>query len=459
MMDRKYTTIDLCAGIGGIRTGFTMTGGFENLLSAEIDADARATYAHLYGEQPEGDLTTRDFKKKATSLGFDVLLAGFPCQTFSSMGLKKGFDDPDKGIIFRHITDIISRCKKRPKAIFLENVENLLVHDHGHTINCILSEIKLLRYKVVGRLSSQPKNDDVDEWSGCRRAFLRNSKDFGVPQNRPRVYIMAFDEDYFGDALNQIKDLELPMSAVGPGWKDVDEVLEPDVEKVGDRYYISSGYWQTLRDHRARHAGSSTKKHNGFGFVVVNDEQHRHKGRKLACTIMATGGSGKERNLVRQPKPKQNTTEIIKGLGKRSPLNAEGIRMMMPEEWGRVQGFVEYGKFMHKEKGIVHEFSFPEGMSDAQKYKQFGNSVTIPVIEAMADFMLQCFRKMEPLVARRMILEFVKRIRMVTLPMLVDQLHLRQQVCSEALKRLVEERMLYKRGNGRETCHTRYSGV
>lgn len=89
----KYKTIDLCAGIGGIRKGFELTGEFENVLSAEIDDFACATYKHLFGDNPKNDLTSEEFKQKVVDTKYDVLLAGFPCQTFSRAGLQKGFRD------------------------------------------------------------------------------------------------------------------------------------------------------------------------------------------------------------------------------------------------------------------------------------------------------------------------------------------------------------------------------
>ena len=88
-----YRTIDLCAGIGGIRKGFEMTGEFENVLSSEIDKYACQTYMHLYGENPENDLTSEDFKLLVENRDYEVLLAGFPCQSFSRQGYELGFDD------------------------------------------------------------------------------------------------------------------------------------------------------------------------------------------------------------------------------------------------------------------------------------------------------------------------------------------------------------------------------
>ena len=117
---RPYRTIDLCAGIGGIRRGFELTGQFVNVLSSEIDKYACRTYQHLFGDNPENDLTGDEFKQQVENTEYGVLLAGFPCQTFSRVGLQEGFENEEKGKIFFHISDIIRRT--RPFALFLENV-------------------------------------------------------------------------------------------------------------------------------------------------------------------------------------------------------------------------------------------------------------------------------------------------------------------------------------------------
>lgn len=153
------------------------------------------------------------------------------------------------------------------------------------------------------------------------------------------------------------------------------------IEKVAPYYYLSSGYLETLKKHKQR----EHQKGNGFGYCVVNSESHESK---LANTIMATGGSGKERNLIYQP-VKDYLDMPLKG--KYSNLNKDGIRMMTPTEWGRLQGFIGYG-FLENGK---ETFSFPEGVARGQQYKQFGNSVSIPVIKCLADFMLECFDLMK----------------------------------------------------------------
>lgn len=362
-------TIDLCAGIGGIRKGFEMTGQFENVLSAEIDRFACMTYEHLYNENPYNNLTSDEFKNRVEGIEYDVLLAGFPCQTFSRAGREAGFDDEEKGIIFNHIAEIIERT--RPRGIFLENVDNLIRHDGGNTMRTIIERLEVtLNYKVIGVFYD---DDGQPVYDG--RVFVRNSRYFGVPQNRPRTYIMAFDKEYYDaeqiimlpNLLPDHNDLQL--------YEDLNDLLELHAEP---RYYMASGYLETLEKHKERQRANG----NGFGYVVVNRPGVEHP---VANTIMATGGSGKERNLVYDPQ------EGIAGMQiptKSTPLNAKGIRVMTPGEWGKLQGFIGYA---FVENG-VDTFSFPEGITDCQKYKQFGNSVTIPVIETMAEFMLECFR-------------------------------------------------------------------
>lgn len=363
-------TIDLCAGIGGMRKGFELTGAFQNVIAAEIDHFACLTYSHLFGEDAFNDLTSDEFKSKLNLISYDVLLAGFPCQTFSKAGQEEGFNDKEKGIIFSHIADIIRRT--RPRAVFLENVDNLVRHDKGNTFKIIIETLEIsLDYKVVGvtyDTMGQPVYKGKD--------FVRNSRNFGIPQNRPRTYIMAFDRKRYGtEALLGIEN-HLPERNDWYLYEDLNELLELRAEA---KYYMASGYLDTLIRHRER----EHKKGNGFGYRIVNAPGIEHP---IANTIMATGGSGKERNLVYDPQAG------IAGLmipGKKTPLNDKGIRVMTPREWGKLQGFVNYA-FLD-ENGVDH-FSFPEEVSTVQRYKQFGNSVTIPVIETMAEYMLNCFR-------------------------------------------------------------------
>lgn len=365
-----FTTIDLCAGIGGIRKGFELTGYFTNLMAAEIDRYACMTYQHLYGEDANNDLTSEEFKAALDELHYDVLLAGFPCQTFSRAGLEEGFDNEEKGVIFNHIAEIIQRT--RPRAVFLENVDNLVRHDKGNTFRIIIHTLEeVLNYKVIG-----VNYNILGELSYNGKDFIRNSRNFGIPQNRPRTYIMAFDRQRYGtDVLLGIENL-LPIENDWYLYEDLNELLEFHAEP---KYYMASGYLDTLIRHRER----ERKKGNGFGYRVVNEPGIEHP---VANTIMATGGSGKERNLVYDPQ------EGIAGMTvptKKTVLNDRGIRVMTPREWGKLQGFINYA-FLDEDG--VDQFSFPPEVSPVQQYKQFGNSVTIPVIETMAEFMVNCFR-------------------------------------------------------------------
>lgn len=361
----ELKTIDLCAGIGGIRRGFELAGGYTNVASAEIDEMACKTYEHLYHENPHNDVTSEEFKKHLQKLHYDVLMAGFPCQAFSSVGLQQGFEDKTKGTIFFDIAKIIKMT--RPKVVFLENVQNLLSHDRNATFKTIVDTLdRQLGYHIVG-----VSHNDEGKPLYKRASFVRNSKDFGIPQNRPRVYIIAFSRAYFGKHLECI-DKYTPTERVRPAiYATLNDVLDRDVEP---RFFLSEGYLETLEKHVKR----QQKKGYGFGYRIVNAPEIEVP---IASTLMATGGSGRERNLIYD----SYNGEKYAGMeikGKYSPINNKNIRTMTPSEWGRLQGFIGYA-FM---KDGRDEFSFPEGVPNVQKFKQFGNSVTIPVIEEMALF-------------------------------------------------------------------------
>ena len=426
-----YKTIDLCAGIGGIRRGFEMTGAFRNVLSAEIDLAAAATYKHLFGDDPINDLTSDDFKDRVVRTDYDVLLAGFPCQPFSRIGDQLGFRDTTRGTIFFDIADIISRTN--PRAVFLENVENLVSHDKGNTIRTIIRTLEdELEYRVIGVTVDEDGN-----YVYSRSSLIRNTRNFGLPQNRPRVYIMAFSKRKYGRAIRLLPN-HLPESSEELIYEDVDDILESVVD---DKYYMASGYLETLKRHRAR----NHKKGNGFGYCVVNRSVCEHQ---VANTILATGGSGKERNLIYQPKAGV-AGRMIKG--RKTPLNNEGIRTMTPVEWGRLQGFIGYA---FVEDG-VDGFGFPDGLTDEQKYKQLGNSVSIPVIKSMAEFMLSCFDVLEEQQEEvvRALAEnnefFVKRDVMELLDINAVQ-------AGSLLKRLIANKQIMRVSGGKSTRYIRY---
>ena len=171
----KFTFIDLFAGIGGFRIALQSLGG-KCVFSSEWDANAQKTYFYNFGEIPYGDITKESIKNCIPD-GFDVLCAGFPCQAFSIAGYRKGFEDT-RGTLFFDVAEIIKR--KRPRAVFLENVKNLYTHDNGKTFAVIKATLEELGYVVYHK--------------------VMNSMEYAnVPQNRERIFIVCFDP-------NQVKN-------------------------------------------------------------------------------------------------------------------------------------------------------------------------------------------------------------------------------------------------------------
>ena len=433
-----YKTIDLCAGISGIRKGFERTRHFYNVLSAEIDEYAARTYEYNFGDDPRADLTSEEFKTAAASCQYDVLLAGFPCQPFSSQGNLEGFNDPTKGTIFFHIKEIIEQT--RPKAVFLENVQNIVAHNNGETIQIIISTLEdTLNYKVVG-----VSYDEEGNYVFNNNSFIRNTKNFGLPQNRPRAYFVAFDRDLYGELINLIDD-ELP-----DGLNDrlmhnnhlnhtLEEILEPEVDI---HYYLSETYLRTLERHAIRQRNNG----NGFGYYILNNEEHH---RVYANTILATGGSGKERNLVIQTMP-EHTEEEERALRKKGGLNHDNIRMMTPTEWGRLQGFIGYG-FINELTG-EDEFGFPDNVPEGQQYKQFGNSVSISVVETMADYLyeqLQVMNQHYEVVLRNL----AQRTGYINRRMICDCLDVSGSRASYILNNLRNANLIVSEGSGRTTIY------
>jgi len=366
LASKQYKTIDLFCGIGGVRKGFELTSNYTNILSAEIDRYACMTYEHLYGENPLNDVSSEAFKEKIEKLPYDVLLAGFPCQSFSIAGAKEGFKDTTRGTLFFDVADILKRTQ--PKAFLLENVEGLFRHDKGKTFKIIIDTlVKELGYKIVG----VEEREGVLEYDA--KSFLRKTVDFGLPQKRTRTYIMGFRDDlvpsnYSFDAL--------PTKKEKPIFDNLYEILDKDVSA---KYYLSEQYIKTLEKHKSKHKS----KGNGFGFEIVNSGEN-----PISNTILATGGSGKERNLILQEKPEYYG--IMYG-SKKSPINDRGIRVMTPNEWARLQGFKDYAFIEDGEDS----FSFPSKVSETQQYKQLGNSVSIPVIEELAKYMYKRLEEFE----------------------------------------------------------------
>lgn len=318
--NEKFTFIDLFAGIGGFRMALQNLGG-KCVFTSEWDKEAQKTYRANYGDLPFGDITKEETKSFIPDK-FDLLCAGFPCQAFSIAGKRGGFEDT-RGTLFFDVAEIIKR--KKPKAIFLENVKGLRNHNGGKTLETILNVLRNdLEYFVP-----EPK--------------IINAKEFGVPQNRERIYIVGFQKD-----LN-ISDFEYPI----PPKKKVNFLTIREKQVVPTRYYLSTQYVQTLINHKARHEG----KGNGFGYEIIPDDG--------IANAIVVGGMGRERNLVIDKRITDYTpTTHIKGV-----VNREGIRKMTPREWARLQGFPD-------------TYKIP--VADASAYKQFGNSVAVPAIEATA---------------------------------------------------------------------------
>ena len=321
----KFKFIDLFAGIGGFRLAMQNLGG-KCVFTSEWDKDAKRTYKANFGERPFGDITKEETKAFIPD-GFDLLCAGFPCQAFSIAGKRGGFEDT-RGTLFFDVAEIIKR--KQPKAIFLENVKGLRNHNGGKTLATILNVLR----NDLGYFVPEPQ--------------IINAKDFGVPQNRERIYIVGFHPN------TNVTEFNYPISLD----KKVTFADIKEKEVPATKYFLSTQYVQTLVNHKARHEG----KGNGFGYAIIPDDG--------ISNAIVVGGMGRERNLVLDHRITDFTpTTHIKGT-----VNREGIRKMTPREWARLQGFPD-------------EFIIP--VADASAYKQFGNSVAVPAIQATANEILK----------------------------------------------------------------------
>lgn len=185
----KFSFIDLFAGIGGFRIAMQSLGG-QCVFSSEWDEAVKETYFQNYGEVPFGDITKPEIKALIPDQ-FDVLCAGFPCQPFSNAGLKRGIEDT-RGTLFYHIAEILR--DHQPKAVLLENVRGLISNDKGNTIQTVLRTITGMGYKcnVSQELIENGPIKKLKE--ECSKMVL-SAKDYGVPQNRPRIYIVLWRKD------------------------------------------------------------------------------------------------------------------------------------------------------------------------------------------------------------------------------------------------------------------------
>ena len=298
-MKKKFTFIDLFAGIGGIRIPFDELGG-NCVFTSEFDKFAQQTYEANFREIPSGDITLIDEKDIPKH---DLLLGGFPCQAFSNAGLRKGFNDT-RGTLFFDIARILDYHK--PKAFLLENVKGLRGHDNGNTLRTILKVLDEIGYQT---LESQ----------------VLNAKDFGLPQNRERIFIVGFWK-YIDFRFPKPPKIETRLGSI----------LQ---NRVKDKYTISDKLWKS---HQRRRKENQLKG-RGFGYSLFNRESEFT--RTLSSRYYKDG------------------SEILIEQKNKNP------RMLTPLEARRLQGFPD-------------NFVIPVG--DNQAYRQFGNAVAVPVVRAIS---------------------------------------------------------------------------
>jgi len=343
MAEDALRFIDLFSGIGGIRLGFERACRDARLQSrcvytADIDAHACEIYRKNF---PKDD---HDPRNDVTALAdfenvlgrVDVVLGGFPCQAFSIAGAKRGFEDA-RGTLFFDVARIIE--DRRPRAFILENVKGLVMHRGGRTLKRIVDILK----HDLGYMSTQ-----------CR---VLNSIDFGVPQHRERIYIVGFRDGGGGFKFPEPTDPS----------KRIRDIVESG--PVAAKYYLSEGYLAAARAHRARHEA----KGNGFGYEIREWSDY--------AAAIVCGGMGRERNLLRDDRIVDRTPQT----NIRSPINAENVRRMTPIEWERLQGFPD---------------NWTEGVADTHRYRLLGNSVSVPVVHAVAKAVVRELKNPQSFVER-----------------------------------------------------------
>lgn len=328
---RDFTFIDLFAGIGGIRSGFESIGG-HCIFTSEWNDWAKKTYQANFGDKDlfVGDIVPFPAEEIPDH---DVLLAGFPCQPFSIAGISKknalgrphGFECTTQGTLFFDVARILA--VKKPKVFLLENVKNLISHNKGKTFQIIMNVLeKELGYHVFYKII------DAQYW---------------VPQHRERIIIVGFREktDFSWDKI-EIPDKGPSLKSIlhpEDGTEPVEHPYTTEPEgKVHSKYILTDHLWQYLQDYAAKHKA----KGNGFGFGLVTGD---NTARTLSARYYKDG------------------SEILVSRGSR-----KNPRRLTPRECARLMGYDD---------------SFKIVVSDTQAYKQFGNSVVVPVISAVAKIM------------------------------------------------------------------------
>ncbi len=308
----SFRFIDLFAGIGGFRIALQNVGG-ECVYTSEWDKDAKKTYRLNFGEVPFGDIT-QELIKEFIPDKFDVLCAGFPCQAFSIAGYQKGFSDT-RGTLFFDIEQIIEN--HRPKVVFLENVKNLVSHDKGNTFRVIVEILEeKLGYKVFHKV-------------------LNSMTYANVPQNRERIFIVAFDPEQ----VKKYKGFKFPKKVELTN--TIHDVL--DQNKQDDKYYYSENhiYYPELFK-------TITKKDTIYQWRRVYVRENKSNVCPTLTANMGTGG---------------HNVPLIK--------DDYGIRKLTPKECFAFQGFP------------MDRFILPP-IANSKLYMQAGNSVTTPLIERIA---------------------------------------------------------------------------
>ena len=330
--------LDLFSGIGGFRLGLERA-GHECIGFCEIDRFARDSYKAIHGTEGELELhditavSDDDFRLLRGKV--DIIAGGFPCQSFSIAGKREGFANKTKGTLFFEIARAAKQIQ--PQLLFLENVKGLLNHDKGNTFRTILSTLDELGYDA--------------EWQ------LLNSKDFGVPQNRERVFIIGHLRNGSG---REVFPIQGNYRSSNRGHKLETELFNST--KNGDAYCITT---RTSQNYLPKHIESGKAS-------LVKVREATKKGYSIA-------EKGDSINFE-HPNSKTRRGRVGKGVANtlttscnQGTLENFRIRKLTPKECWRLQGFPDWAFDKAAEVN-----------SDSQLYKQAGNSVTVNVIEAIA---------------------------------------------------------------------------
>lgn len=322
------TFVDFFAGIGGIRMGLEQA-GMKCVYSCEKDKFAKKTYAANFNEVEISDITTLSEEDILNIPDFDLFAGGFPCQPFSISGKQQGFKDQTRGTLFFDILRIISI--KKPKAIFLENVANLAIHDKGRTFAIIIESLFGLGYDVY--------------------SSVLNSRNYGLPQNRERTYIVCFRADL---GLDKEFDFPEPINSN----VCIKDILEKD--NVENIEYLDPSRYTLLSEDKVKISP------NGMIFSGYLNKAFRKNGVK--GRDINTSAVHKQCNRIYSDKGVHQCLCASELSGRYFILTDAGVRKLSLLECFRLQGFPD---------------GFKKVVSNTQLYKQIGNSVSVPVIKAV----------------------------------------------------------------------------